>query len=139
MSGSDTINALSMYGEKGVTAFGNVPGARDSAASWIDAYGHFWLFGGSGSDYSGNVTGELNDLWRYDPTNNKWTWMSGSNTTKAASLYGAQAMAAASNIPGARDSAVSWLDTSNHLWMFGGSTFSSTTEYDYNDLWRYQP
>jgi hypothetical protein len=45
----------------GSPAASNVPGARDSAVSWTDKNGNFWLFGGSGS------VGFFNDLWSYQP------------------------------------------------------------------------
>ena len=32
----------------------NVPGARDSSATWIDSSGNLWLFGGNGYDSYGN-------------------------------------------------------------------------------------
>jgi N-acetylneuraminic acid mutarotase len=56
------------YGALGTSAAGNIPGSRQEAASWTDAKGNFWLFGGDGSDASGNVS-ELNDLWVYQPSN----------------------------------------------------------------------
>ena len=55
-----------VYGTGGTAAAGNLPGGRDSAASWTDANGHFWLFGGNGYD-SKDASGYLNDLWRYEP------------------------------------------------------------------------
>ena len=71
MSGANTIPAGSygqpgVYGTQGVTAASNVPGARDSAVSWMDRSGNLWLFGGSGYDSMGALV-DLNDLWRYQP------------------------------------------------------------------------
>ena len=67
MSGSNTRNQPGVYGTKGVPAAGNVPGSRDSAVSWTDASGNLWFFGGLGFDANGQ-RGDLNDLWKYDPT-----------------------------------------------------------------------
>ena len=39
-----------VYGTLGIAAAGNIPGARDSAATWTDSNGNFWLFGGEGAD-----------------------------------------------------------------------------------------
>lgn len=50
------------YGAAGTA--GNQPGGRFAASGWTDGNGHFWLFGGSGVDGSGNA-GDLNDLWVY--------------------------------------------------------------------------
>jgi hypothetical protein len=48
----------------GTAAPGNVPGARDGAAAWIDGAGSLWLFGGV-SAANPLAGGELNDLWQY--------------------------------------------------------------------------
>jgi len=53
-----------VYGVKGAPNPANIPGGRSQASSWVDKGGHFWLFGGSGSDCKNN-TGDLNDLWEY--------------------------------------------------------------------------
>ena len=45
----------------GTPAPGNVPGARESAAAWVDKDGNFWLFGGAGGAVGSE--GSLNDLW----------------------------------------------------------------------------
>jgi len=63
VSGSNVGNAKGVYGTQGVPAATNVPGARDSAVTWTDGSGNFWLYGGSG-----------NDLWKFSPTTNMWTW-----------------------------------------------------------------
>ena len=51
---------------------------------------------------TGAITGDLNDLWRYNPVTGEWTWMKGSNATGAAGVYGAINTPAAGNTPGAR-------------------------------------
>jgi N-acetylneuraminic acid mutarotase len=54
MGGSNLIDGVGLSGTKGTPAAGNIPWARDGAASWIDAKGNFWLFGGvlEGHDFS---------------------------------------------------------------------------------------
>jgi hypothetical protein len=42
------------------------------------------------------------------------------NADNASGVYGTQGTAAASNVPGARYSASSWIDSSGNLWLFGG-------------------
>ncbi|MBW4039891.1 MAG: galactose oxidase [Acidobacteria bacterium] len=139
ISGSNTVNAASVFGTLGVPAAANVPGARNSAVSWTDHSGNFWLMGGAGADNSG-TTGSLNDLWEFNPSTRQWTWISGSDKANAAGVYGTVATAAATNTPGARQRALSWTDSSGNFWLFGGLGYDSTgSENDLNDLWQYSP
>jgi len=139
VSGADASNAGGVYGTLGASAAANVPGARQAASSWIDASGNLWLFGGIGYDATG-ARGNLNDLWRYSPSSGQWSWVSGGNAVGASGVYGTQGTAAAGNVPGARSSANSWIDSSGNLWLFGGAGIDSTgVEGNLNDLWRYSP
>jgi N-acetylneuraminic acid mutarotase len=139
ISGADAVNAGGVYGTLGTAAAANVPGARYSAASWIDSSGNLWLFGGVGNDAAGAV-GNLNDLWRYSPTTGLWTWISGGSGDNANGVYGTQATAAAGNVPGGRNSVASWIDSSGNLWLFGGYGYDSTGSVGkLNDLWQYSP
>jgi N-acetylneuraminic acid mutarotase len=132
-------NASGVYGTQGTATASNVPGARYSANTWVDAAGNLWLFGGYGYDAAG-VLGSLNDLWRYSPSSGQWTWIGGGMGENAGGLYGTQGTAAAGDIPGARYAADSWIDTSGNLWLFGGFGYGSTGAVGYlNDLWRYSP
>ena len=133
-----------VYGTLGVAAASNVPGGRVHAVSWIDSSGNLWLFGGGGYDSKG-ISGELNDLWEFDPSTKEWTWVSGANTVGSAyigafGVYGILGVAAVGNVPGGRQSAVSWTDSSGNLWLFGGFGFDSTGEEgNLNDLWEFNP
>ena len=142
VSGSDIGGQAGIYGTKGTAAPSNVPGARREAVSWIDSTGKLWLFGGLGQDSAGN-SGYLNDLWMYDPTTNEWAWVSGSTVFGQNGTYGTQGTAAISNVPGARHGAVSWIDSSGKLWLFGGTGYDSTGPGGFlsylNDLWKYDP
>jgi N-acetylneuraminic acid mutarotase len=139
VSGANTANAAGVYGTQGVAAASNVPGCRDSAVSWTDSSGKFWLFGGvCESNPRGNFP--QNDLWKYDPTAGQWTWVGGANTVSASGVYGTQGVPAAGNVPGARSSAVSWVDASGNLWLFGGiGVDSAGSSGNLNDLWKYDP
>jgi hypothetical protein len=69
ISGVDTGSATTvspMYGSLGAAAVGNTPGSRDSAASWIDASGNLWLFGGELVSGSLTTSNSLNDLWEFN-------------------------------------------------------------------------
>lgn len=136
VSGANTGNQKGTYGTLGVAASGNVPGARNSAVSWSDAAGNFWLFGGTGADSTGNTGLPLNDLWKY--SNGEWTWMSGSSSPDQVGTYGTQGTAAPSNVPEARYGAVSWADASGNLWLFGGANYDETGGGGtFDDLWKY--
>jgi N-acetylneuraminic acid mutarotase len=139
VSGSNANNSSGIYGTQGTAAAGNVPGARQAAAAWIDASGNLWLFGGEGYDAAGG-TGYLNDLWKFTPGTGLWTWVSGGGGINASGVYGTLATAAAGNLPGARYSANAWIDSSGNLWLFGGIGEDATgTVGNLNDLWRYSP
>jgi N-acetylneuraminic acid mutarotase len=143
VSGGSGDNANGVYGTQGTASAGNAPGARYSASSWVDSSGNLWLFGGTGYDSTGAV-GNLNDLWRYSPSTGQWAWVSGGNASNAAGVYGTLGAAAASNLPGARQAASSWIDSSGNLWLFGGygygSSVAATGGSGYlNDLWQYSP
>ena len=139
VSGSSTIAALAVYGTQGVAAAGNVPGARDNADAWIDSSGNLWLFGGFAYNSTG-TQGSVDDLWTYNPTAGSWTWVAGSSTADVKGVYGTQKTAAASNEPGARNSASAWTNHTGGFWVFGGQGFDSTGAGGLlNDLWEYVP
>ena len=116
---SALASGLPAYGIRGVASPANLPGGRHWASSWMDLSGDFWLFGGIGFD-DGGMWGLLNDLWRYHPATNEWTWVSGSQNAYGLSVYGPLGAATASAVPGARDKGVTFTDDSGDLWLFGG-------------------
>lgn len=129
---------------QGIAAVGNVPGSRNQATGRADNTGSLWLFGGTGMDSTG-TQGLLNDLWKFSPITAEWTWVSGSNTVPALyggerGIYGTQGLPAASNVPGARQGAISWADGSGNFWLFGGIGYDSKGTSGYlNDLWEFSP
>jgi N-acetylneuraminic acid mutarotase len=139
MSGSNTYDQYGIYGTMGTPAATNIPGARNGSVSWTDPSGHLWLFGGQGYDQFANFN-NLNDLWEYFPTTNEWAWMSGSNTASSNGSYGTEGVSAAGNAPSSRAGAVSWTDSSGHLWLFGGQGSGGNGNTGWlNDLWEYYP
>ncbi|HTW78720.1 MAG TPA: kelch repeat-containing protein [Terracidiphilus sp.] len=143
MGGSSTMGSawgqFGVYGTLGTPAAENIPGARDSAATWTDSKGHFWLYGGRGNsaDYGPDLW--LNDLWEFDPSTREWTWMGGDSSTggldSLPGVYGTLGTPATGNNPGSRESAVSWTDNKGNLWLFGGDNAGVFL----NDLWEYNP
>ena len=65
----------------------------------------------------------------------QWTWVSGSNQPGQGGVYGMKGVAAPGNIPGARQGAVSWTDSSGNLWLFGG--YGTSVSGYLNDLWKW--
>jgi len=141
VSGSDRVyqNVFqnNVYGTKGTPSVNNIPSARYSSASWIDANGNLMLFGGYGTDKNGSW-GSLNDLWRFNASSNEWTWVSGSDIINQSGVYGIKGTASANNNPGARRESVTWKDNAGTLWLFGGYGIDKAGVFGYlNDLWKY--
>ncbi|MEI6022217.1 MAG: kelch repeat-containing protein, partial [Bacteroidota bacterium] len=137
--GSNTINASGLYGSLGVVNPGNNPGARYAASSWKDAAGNFWLFGGNGYDALGNQ-GRLNDVWKYDVVNNTWTWVNGASVIAQVGVYGLLGVPSNSVKPGSRSNAVTWIDGSGNVYLFGGFGYDAFANLgNLGDLWKYNP
>jgi hypothetical protein len=132
-----------------------MPGARAYATAWTDPSGNFWLFGGSGYDSHGNW-GQPNDLWKFNPTINQWSWMNGANTipcgfnvpdqdnlcTNPPAVRGTLGMPASANTPPGGPSAAKWMDKQGNLWLFGSSdNLDITGEFEgaSSDVWVYIP
>jgi N-acetylneuraminic acid mutarotase len=160
ISGSSNVagqqnGQIGVYGTLGVPAPGNVPQAREEAVSWVDKNGNFWVFGGSAQDetvFQGSVCGVFNDYWMFNPSTSEWAWMGGpnlqlqaNNCTDEASpppggTYGTQGTFASGNIPGSRDGAVTWVDSTGMVWLFGGDGYDANDSFGYlNDLWEFNP
>ena len=142
MGGSSTTLQPGVYGQLGTPAPGNVPGARDTGAAWVDSDGNFWLFGGNGYALVGG--GFLNDLWKFDPTTTEWAWISGSNTVSnndsSPGVYGTLGTAAAGNTPGGRASPDTWTNQDGTLWLFGGVGADANNVHGIlNDFWKFDP
>ncbi len=139
LKGTNTPPQAGVYGTAGVPAAANVPGGRSHAGTWIDTAGNLWLYGGIGYSTSTAATPRLNDLWKYNPATNEWTWIKGSQgTTAVAATWGTQGVSAPANNPGSRSHVVTWIDKDNKLWLFGGYHQAAPAGY-LNDLWRFDP
>ena len=137
VSGSNTVQANGVYGNRDLPAPANVPGARGYATSWTDTAGNLWLFGGYGYDSAG-AAAELNDVWEFSPASGEWTWVGGSDAVNQSGVYGTQGVAAVTNTAGGRQVAAGWTDASGTLWLLGGEGYDSAgTKGDLNDLWKY--
>src|SRR3954469_8308328 len=135
MAGSQTFNQLSTYGNQGMPAADNTPSGRQYPATWTDASGDLWLFGGYGEDSNGTLL-PMNDFWKFRA--GEWTWIGGPPVGGQSGNYGTLGVPTPNGIPGARDQAVSWTDSSGNFWLFGGIGFDSVGhDAQLNDLWKY--
>jgi N-acetylneuraminic acid mutarotase len=136
VNGNQTAGNYGIYGTKGVSSLINTPGARAASVSWTDTDGNFWLFGGTGFAQAGSLN-ELNDLWKYDPLLNTWTWVSGDANGNVSGVYGTKGVTAVSNKPGARVASSGSSDSLGNLFLFGGIGYGNSSEGELNDLWKY--
>jgi N-acetylneuraminic acid mutarotase len=127
-----------VYGILGVPNAANKPGGRADCVSWMDGSGNLWLFGGYYYDWSNNPY-QFNDLWKYSPSTNQWTWVKGDSTYNQYGVYGTKGVAADANKPGGRGRSVSWTDAAGNFWLFGGEGRAASTTNQLNDLWKYNP
>lgn len=124
LKGDSTGNAAGHYGIKGVPDAANEPPPSAYSAHWTDLDGNFWLFG----------CGASNDLWKYSPVTNTWTWMHGlPGPSPGIAVYGTLGVPSPLNVPPRLTSPAYWTDAAGDLWLFGGE--SSTFYLD--ALWRY--
>lgn len=134
VAGPNTKNTNGVYGTKGIANAANFPGGRQGAAGWIDSADNLWIFGANaGLEESFGTPSTLNDLWKFDGTN--WTWVAGPKTIGGPGdgNWGTINVPAASNIPSSRGKSISWVDSSDNLWLFGGSSYDG----EFNDLWKF--
>jgi hypothetical protein len=68
----------------------------------------------------------LNDLWKFDGF--YWTWLSGSDQPNQKAIYGNKGVPSSSNVPGAREGSIGWVDNEGIFWIFGGSGLNNGNE-----------
>ena len=134
VSGTDQKNENGRYGIRLQSSPANYPGGRYSASGWIDNNGYLWLFGGRGYSSRNQVT-LLDDVWKYSPSDNSWTFMSGDETGNADVSYGQKENFSNTNTPGGRHGCMSWVDNNGNFWLMGGGTLTDL----FSDLWKYDP
>jgi hypothetical protein len=121
-----------VFGPVGVPSSTATPGSRYGSVTWTDNNGMLWLFGG----YEATL-GIMNDLWKYNPATNQWTWMKGSSSPSQTGDYGTMGVSSASNNPGGRNFACGWKDANGDLWLFGGDGYDMSVGAYLSDLWKY--
>ena len=140
LSGDSLTYQHGVFGTKGSPAAANKPGSGDRGGWWMDATGNLWVFGGSCYATASSIPGNTNDLWKYDTTAKKWTWIAGDSVTQKNGVYGVKGTGAAANTPGVRIGSTCWTDNNHNLWLFGGGGLPASggaAGYE-NDLWEFK-
>ena len=127
MKGDSLYNQTGTFGTQGIPSPTNNPPGFYEPVEWQDQQGNFWIFGGFNS-------GVHDDVWKFNPVTNEWTWMKGSATTTQSPVYGTQGVSSPLNTPGNQQwCAATWVDTTGNFWLFGGSDGGGD---NYNLLWK---
>ncbi|HYV95566.1 MAG TPA: PKD domain-containing protein [Chitinophagales bacterium] len=134
MKGANYSGQTGVYGTLGVPSSSNIPGARAVYCKWRDTQNNFWMFGG----YNFSTT-LFNDLWKYDPSTNEWTWMSGTNLPNNQGTYSSICDSTSANCPKSRlENRACGTDLEGKFWLFGGTSDGSAANI-LDDLWYYKP
>jgi hypothetical protein len=133
VSGDSAVNKPSV-GIKGVASTTSKPGGRTGASMVIDSASNIYIIGGT------NGSNPLyNDVWKYEPSTQKWTWLTGDTITNYGK-YGIKNTFAATNIPPSREEQSCWIDKTGIIWMFGGLGYGTNAALGaFNDLWKFDP
>lgn len=105
------------------------PAARSFAASWLDARGDVWIFGGRRA--IGGSVQLFDDLWEFTPGTRAWSCQSG--------CVGEDGVVSGEPRPEARLGAATWVDGNGDLWLAGGSGAGLIGDPQLADVWRYTP
>jgi N-acetylneuraminic acid mutarotase len=128
MGGESSLNVAAVVHSTGQPDSLNTPGSRTSYASWTDANGNFWLFGGT--DGNGGLH---NDLWKQDKATHFWVYIAGPVTAGSAGVYGTKGVADLKNVPPPRTGTCGFADPAGTIWIFGGHGQNG----ELNDLWAF--
>lgn len=121
VSGTSTPGS-GQYGTQCVGDANNYPPGRfENKQEFVDECGNF--YGMAGGTFT---SGAFNDLWRYEPSTLKWTWMSGIQGGNTQYNYGVQGVPSSSNFPPSTMGSPGWKDKEGNFWVYNGhSKYSS--------------
>jgi gliding motility-associated-like protein len=135
INGSQSLNTPAVFGTQQVANSSNTPGSRKQTQScWVDNLNNLWFHGGNKLN---NQNKFYDDLWKYNITNNQWTWMKGTIGQNFAGTYGVKGVEAANNLPPGRWAYSKWKDKFGNLYNFGGLTSLGIGTVRLNDVWKY--
>jgi len=129
----DTVpNSPGNYGTQGISDPQNTPPAISFVGRWIDLQGNFWMFGG----WSGPL---YNDLWKFDPVSENWTWVKGPGVVNDPGYFGTQGIPSPLNNPPCMNAPMTWTDNSGNLWLYGGfGECGGPFDNELAALWKYE-
>jgi hypothetical protein len=146
------IDGTPIYGSFPPTApptapnpFTNTPGTRDGGATWTDAAGNLWLFGGEGFELSGNTSpdtasGFLNDLWVCAVGAGDFCQWQDTEAPVSGLFPISQHedIPTSGSRPGGRQGSATWVGGGTNLYLFGGQGIDSNfAEGLLGDLWKF--
>lgn len=113
------------YGTKGVADPANSPGNRGLPVTWIDHNNDIWQFGGPYRAPVGEPGGDWQsrtDLWKFDTSENMWTWVHGPNIMDFSPLYGIKGVPDSNSHPGGSGwESARWVDSEGNLWLYASA------------------
>lgn len=138
MKGPQGTNQSYSYGTLGVEVASNIPPPRSNSTHLKDPNGNFYFWTG----YSAQYDEDFNDVWRYNPTTNNWTWISGTNQMNNNGSYGTICVSNPTDLPMSRwdnpsPQTSSSFSCSKVFLTFGGE--NEYTEGYTDDLWIFNP
>lgn len=120
---------LPKYGILNQSHIYNSTGYRQGSATW--SYNNeIYLFGGSGNYTTGSFGsynyngGVYNDIWKFNPANNQWTWIKGSRQPDDPGIAGTLGLESPTAYPSARKNFTYWV-VDNYVYVYNG------------DFWKY--
>ncbi len=124
----------------GVEHYRNMPSSIAGRQMWIDNDDNIWCYSGrywGSSPNSGTMGYNKTELWKYVSLTNNWILVD-EGTLDFAGNFGTMGVESSENKPPALENAITWTDSNNNLWMFGGLLLSyGTNNYISNALWKY--
>jgi len=133
VNGDTTMSLPPVLGTQGIPDSLNHPSGAYEGCAWTDKQGNFWFF-----ESLIPTTGWDNDLWKYNPITNIWTWMKGPGGPNNTGSYGVQGIPASTNLPPCRGFGIaSWTDTTGNFWMYGGCNNIGGPFNTFSDLWNF--
>jgi hypothetical protein len=113
------------------------PPPKDYASVWSNRDDAFFLFGGASFVLAG-YTQLWNDVWMFNITENRWSWLGGSNAANAVGTYsGSPGNVSQLNSPGARFSrgVNAAYQPCGRVYIYGGTGYSASSTEVLGDLW----
>lgn len=134
MGGSQNVNQDGNNGSQGIPNTANIPRSRSCNCSWTDTAGNFYLFGGTTFWPS---TYLFDDVWKYNPSIEEWTWLSGLDTTNSHGSLDQYCQYNSQNLPISRTQSSCIKLNDDEVLMLGGYVKWGSASIT-RDVWKYR-